>query len=183
MQNLSYFRPWISFATRELAHLILVLCIYQCIKYVNGETCIMHLWHVLSITLNCIFFTIQCNYPSPYWYQALPLFNVLLVGCIPLHQVLVSQRVYELTIKILWNCMLFSLQKQWSDQVTILYMSWQLSCHDMYKFVTWFNHQNHNHIKKKICELSVISSLTLVKWVPDHCSVSFYLSMHTWYHH
>ena len=34
MQNLLYFRPWISFATRDLAHLILVLCKYQYIKYV-----------------------------------------------------------------------------------------------------------------------------------------------------
>ena len=31
------------------------------------------------------------------------------------------------------------IENYWSDQVTILYMSWQHSCHDMYKFVIWLH--------------------------------------------
>ena len=32
------------------------------------------------------------------------------------------------------------LEKSWPDQATILYMVWQLSCHDMCKIVTWLDH-------------------------------------------
>ena len=48
-----------------------------------------------------------------------------------------SQRVHVLIIQILKNFILLLLEKWLSNQVTIVHMSWQLSCHDMYKIVIW----------------------------------------------
>ena len=38
-------------------------------------------------------------------------------------------------------------KKLWSDQITVLHMPWQLSCHGMCKIVIWFNLFNQNHNK------------------------------------
>ena len=35
---------------------------------------------------------------------------------------------------------LLFLHNWWSDQVMILHMPWQLSCHDMCKIMTWLDH-------------------------------------------
>ena len=53
-----------------------------------------------------------------------------------------SQKIYELIIQISWKYMLPFFEKLLSDQVTILHMPWQLSCHGMCKFVTWLDHWN-----------------------------------------
>ena len=46
--------------------------------------------------------------------------------------------------------MLLLLLKWRSNRFTILHMSWLLCCHDMCKFVTWINHQNHNCNKQHL---------------------------------
>ena len=53
---------------------------------------------------------------------------------------------------------MLTLHRKWfSNQVTILHMSWQLSCHDMCRFLTWFNlHKQQNFHK-----ISVIYIWTL----------------------
>ena len=42
------------------------------------------------------------------------------------------------------KCGLLWHEKWWPDQVIILHISWQLSCHDMCKIVTWMVNQNKN---------------------------------------
>ena len=49
----------------------------------------------------------------------------------------------ELIVQVFKKIVLFLLKK-WSDQVPILHMPWQLSCHDMCKIVTWFDQNNEN---------------------------------------
>ena len=56
-----------------------------------------------------------------------------------------------------------SLSKPHQDQVTILYMSWRLSCHDMCKIVTSFVHQNHS---RENFHISVMSSQNLFEICP-----------------
>ena len=62
------------------------------------------------------------------------LFNISRQAC---QQGYPSQRVYELIVEISPKFSFFLLWYQWSDQVTYLHMSRQLSCRDMCKIVTW----------------------------------------------
>ena len=66
----------------------------------------------------------------------------------------------------LWSKASNNFRKYWSDQVTILHMSWQLSCHDMCKFVTWLSHK----IKVKTTiyyKISIKCSQTICEMHPD----------------
>ena len=65
------------------------------------------------------------------------LFNISRQAC---QQGYPTQKVYEFIIEISHKFSFFLLWQQWSDQVTYLHMSWQLSCHDMCKTVTWSGH-------------------------------------------
>ena len=49
-------------------------------------------------------------------------------------------------------------EEEWPDQFTILHMSWQLSCRDMCKYVTWLDLKNKNWDKKNFDKDSVLSS-------------------------
>ena len=40
----------------------------------------------------------------------------------------------------------------------ILHKSWQLSCHDMYKNMTWLDHDNQGHTQNDFHEISIMSS-------------------------
>ena len=44
---------------------------------------------------------------------------------------------YELIIEVSWKFSWLSFHLWLSKELTILHMSWQLSCHDMCKIVTW----------------------------------------------
>ena len=46
-------------------------------------------------------------------------------------------KFYQLIIQILWNGFLLSFWYQLFHQDRILHMSWQQSCHDMCKILTW----------------------------------------------
>ena len=72
---------------------------------------------------------------------------------------LISQWVYELIIQSLWICLLLLHDIQWSDQVTILHMPSQLSCHGMCKIVTWWDHPNHNNSKENFQKISILKYL------------------------
>ena len=64
-------------------------------------------------------------------------------------------KIYQLTIQIFKerHFYLKKKPKQWSNQVVILHMSWQLRCHDMCKFVTWSDNQNDNYNKEHFHKL------------------------------
>ena len=79
-------------------------------------------------------------------------------------------------IPILWNLMLFLLQKPWTGH----------SCHDMCKSVTWLYHQYQNKAKNDFYNISVISFLKWAQgpyWVttpaPVNCSMTCVYVMKT----
>ena len=79
----------------------------------------------------------------------------------------ISLAVYELLIKILYDYLLLILHDKWSsDQVPILHMSWQLSCHDMCKFVIWLKHKNTNYSSNDFHKILIMSSKQFVEWTP-----------------
>ena len=49
----------------------------------------------------------------------------------------IPQMVQELTIQNSWQKKTFCSCYKWSDQVTMLHISWQFSCHGMCKIVAW----------------------------------------------
>ena len=71
-----------------------------------------------------------------------PPFNLIEVGgMISLCNLwIILKMIYEPIILILWKFMLLSFCFFWSHHVTILHISWQLSCHAMCKIVTRSNH-------------------------------------------
>ena len=75
----------------------------------------------------------------------------------------ISQRIYELMIQILSKFMLYLFENWSSDQVIILHMSWQLSCHDMCKIMTWLDYQNHDYSKENFQKIFILSSKNCCK--------------------
>ena len=74
-----------------------------------------------------------------------------------------SQSVYKL---ILWKIFLPWFWFQWSNQLTILHMSRQLSCRDMCKIVTWFDHHFPSKSNMNFNEIWVMSLWALCTMGP-----------------
>ena len=55
--------------------------------------------------------------------------------------------------------------KKWSNQIMIVHMSWQQSCHDLWQFVTWLDNQNGKYIKKRIVRFKLWTPKVFMSWV------------------
>ena len=59
-------------------------------------------------------------------------------------------------------------QTTFSNAVSFnLHISWQLSCHDMSKIVTWLDHYNQSKINKFLVRLQLWAPKPFMKWVPE----------------
>ena len=81
------------------------------------------------------------------------------------HQEHILQRLYELITQISWRIILLLFEKWWSDQITILHMSRQLSCRDMCKFVTWSDYYNHTFSTRELFQFQLWAHKHFAKWV------------------
>ena len=66
------------------------------------------------------------------------------------------------------------LKIQCCNHVTNLYVSRQLGCRDMYKYLTWLGHQNHNHSNGYCYSVSIMNSYNLCEMVPCLWSMWIY---------
>ena len=112
------------------------------------------------------------------WRKSLPDFCYASSATIALQTI--SQRVYELIIEILLKRFLFWLWIWWSCQVTILRMSQQLSCRDMCKIVTWFNHYFPCKSNLIYFKIWIVSSQTLCEMVVAHRSTFIMKTFVNW---
>ena len=77
----------------------------------------------------------------------------------------ISYKVYELIFQISWKkdfALIFCFC--WSNQVTILHMSQQLSCRGMYTILPWFHISYYTKSIWFFSQILIISTLILCKW-------------------
>ena len=78
------------------------------------------------------------------FYNGSPNISLDLMGIFSCHfaeQNFITRKICKLCK---YSCHFYMEKKIWSDQITVLHISWQLSCCDMCKFVIWLYHKNHN---------------------------------------
>ena len=91
------------------------------------------------------------------------------------HQGSISQLTWELITEILQKFSLLWLSLVWSNQITNVHMSQQLSCCDMCKFVIWLDHYFNNKSSRIFCKICLKGSWTLCEMKPRA------LADHWWY--
>ena len=78
----------------------------------------------------------------------------------------ISQTGYELINEILWKLILLWFWVWWFNQVRILHMPWQLSCHGMCKILTWSDCYFSPNSNPYVDEIWGMSSFTVCEMDP-----------------